>query len=52
MQRVFTRPYLTGTIKNIKKSLDVGGHAGAFFIDILKTIDCTDHELLVTKLEA
>ena len=39
-------------LENWKNILNKGKHAGAFFMDLSKGFDTTNHALLITKLDA
>ena len=43
---------LLSMIEKWRRSLDSGGHAGAFLTDLLKAFDCINHKLLIAKLHA
>ena len=43
---------LTIMLEQWKKSLDAKQYAGALLTDLSKAFDCTNHELLIAKLEA
>ena len=47
-----TQHALLRFLESCKMTLDKGGIAGALLMDLSKTFDCIDHELLIAKLHA
>ena len=38
--------------EKLRKTVDAGGGIGAVFTNLSKAFDCTDHNLLIAKLDA